>query len=285
MKKIIFCVLIFLVGINFISIAQQKAEKFFYKDTVFTFLECKIEVIKNLSTDKTFKTTLIITNPTDKFFIINPLEVFSFTDNSSNKYQGASRKVEVIPPNFTRKFVLRFEGTDFRESTVNIDFSKMQMTEQFLAVYELGDLDFSRENFREAGPVKFTIDDKDPSAHNKVSYKIMAKLEYTGGKFLGLLLYNINVKTKDGANYKNIEKPHLFQYNNSKTSERIILIFPLEPEAGKKENAPTISFHDVFREYTLANIEGFKIKLRQGNIDDYKGRRKTETKDDDGETD
>src|SRR5205085_1009171 len=105
-----------------------KDEKFFYKDTSFVFNEFKFEFTKNISTVESFKTTLVISNPTDKFMLINPWEVFASADNVADKFNVLSKNPIVVPAKGIKKITLRFRNMDFRANSVSIDFSKIQIT-------------------------------------------------------------------------------------------------------------------------------------------------------------
>jgi hypothetical protein len=251
--------------------AQDKQEKFYYKDTLFEFNGCKIEVMKTFSDDKSFRSVLNITNTGDNFLMINPWEVFGLVGGSAEKYNTASKRTFIIPPKYTKKLRIKFIGRDFREPDLIMDFSKLTVTTMVERVYEFN-VDLSNENYKDIGPIRFTILKQDPD-NKSADFRITAQLEYTGNKFLGIFYNNIMLKTKDGGSFINTgKKAGDFHYDKDKPLKKMVLIFPVESKKVKKDNQPTLSFANVLKEYQTAQIVGFKINLRAGTLEDYKGK-------------
>lgn len=249
---------------------QSKDEKFFYKDTMFDFHGIKIELSKSLSTKESFKSTVTINNPTDQFVLVNPSEVFGFGATSKNKHVALSKRVIAVAPKYSRKFTIRFEGEDFRESVLWMDFTKLQITDKVEAVYELQGMSVFKENNKQTGPVKWTILDIDESTHGKIEYRINCNVEYRGNKFLGIFYNNIILSNNAGETFVNVGKRNgKFSYETGKPHERVNLIFTADAEKLGKKSEPVLKFNEVFKEYSLSTIEGFKINLRQGTLEDY----------------
>lgn len=270
-KKFIL-VLLSLTSLN--TIAQEEDDKrMFYKDTLFEFNGSKIEITKTLATEKYFKSVVSISNQTDQFMIINPWEIFGKVKGSDEKFSASSKKTIVVPPKYIKKFTVKFEGKDFRAPALQYDFSKMQITEKIESVYELEDIDINKENYRALGPIKWRMVKKMEPDHGKDDFQIMAEIEYTGDKFLGIFYNNIVLTTKDGGKYINVgKKTGNFHYDKTKPFVKQSYLFPVEPKNAKKSNEPKLTFRDVFKEYSLTTIVGFKVHLRQGTIEDYKGK-------------
>ena len=149
----------------------------------------------------------------------------------------------------------------------------MKITEKVESVYDLGTVDINKENYKAVGPIKWKMVEKDIKK-GRPDCRIETELEYTGSKFLGIFYNNILLQTKDGGNYINASKrTGDFHYDNSKPLKRINLIFPVESEKLDKNNNPVLIFNDVFKEYSLATIAGFKYTLRAGSLEDYKGNK------------
>lgn len=269
---------IFVLVFPFLLNSQEKEEKFFYKDTMFDFNGSKVEITKSLATKSYFKSVVCITNQSDNFLLINPWDVFGFVSGSSERYNATSKRVIVIAPKYTKKFVVKFEGSDFREPHLSFDVAKLQITEEVTNIMEFSDIDLNKENFRAVGPVKLTIQDKRIDK-DRALYRMETEISYSGDKFLGIFYNNIRLKTKDGSVFINSSKKRDdFHYDVNKPFKRIVLIFPVEAEKIKKESEPKLNFSDVFKEYSLSTIVGFKVNLRSGTLEDYKGK-KTEDKD------
>lgn len=266
--------------IPLLTTAQEKEEKFFYKDTIFEFNGSKVEITKSLATKMYFKSVVSITNQSDNFILINPWEIFGYVSGSGNKYNAVSKRAIVIAPKYTKKFTVKFEGKDFREPHLSFDVTKLQVTEKVESVYEFVDIDLSKENYRVVGPIKWTMLEKKADKKDAL-FRVETQLEYTGTKFLGIFYNNITLKTKDGSSFINSgKKAGDFHYDKEKPFKRIVLIFPVDADKVEKGNEPKLNFTDVFKEYSLATIVGFKVNLRMGTLEDY-NRKKTGDKEKD----
>ena len=94
------------------------------------------------------------------------------------------------------------------------------------------------------------------------------------------------LKTADGAKYLNTGKKNEdFYYEMGKPFEKNILYFPIDPKKINDKNLPTLSFPNVFKEYSLAPSNGPKFKVRKGTLDDFKGLNKKGDIDDDATDD
>ena len=266
-------IILLLSGLLNLTCAAQDRERMFYKDTLFEFNGSKIEITKSLSTEKYFKSIVTISNQTDQFMIINPWEVFGKVSGSDEKYNASSKKAIVVPPKYIKKFTVKFEGRDFREERLQYDFGKIEVTEKIESVYELEDVDINKENYRAIGPIRWSMVKKMEPDHGKDDFQIIAEIEYTGDKFLGIFYNNIILTTKDGGKYINVgKKTGNFHYDKTKPFVKQTYLFPVEPAKAKKSNEPKLTFRDVFKEYSMATIVGFKVHLRAGTLEDYKGK-------------
>ena len=289
-KTIILAVLAFIC--SFSLQAQQKTteqktpeidKKFFYRDTLLEYNGNKYEISRIISTETYFKCRVSVTNISDNFIVINPTDIFGTIGGNATKITSSVKKVAVIAPKFSKNFTIKLEGKDFRVNEINIDISKMQLTGKMLTEYKLADVIITKENAREAGPVKWIMKDK---KDDKTGYRIVAEVEYKGDKFLALFYNNITLKTADGGKYLNVGKKNEdFYYETGKASEKNILYFPIEPKKIKDKNVPTLSFPNVFKEYDLTPTKGPKFKLTKGTLEDFKGLNKKDGIDDDATDD
>lgn len=267
-SAIILCLII-----PFFATAQEKEEKFFYKDTIFEYNGSKIEITRSVSTKIYFKSVVAITNQSEDFIIVNPWDIFGFVTGSNDKYTAVAKRPIVIAPKYTKKITVKFEGRDFREPSLTFDFTKLQVTEKIESVYEFNDIDLSKENFRSVGPIKWTMLEK-KADKEKAIFRVETQVEYSGTKFLGIFYNNITLKTKDGSTFINASKKSGdFHYDKEKPFKRIVLIFPVEADKVKNENEPKLNYSGVFKEYSIATIVGFKVHLRSGTLEDYKGKK------------
>lgn len=265
--------LVFFLLLKGFFYAQEKDPKFFFRDTMAEVNGITYEFTKIAATGNHLRANVIITNKTTSFLVLEPKDLFCRTSDSSGKFWMLSKDMMVVAPNHAEKFTIRYTG-DLRSPSVEMDFMKLKMTGEAETIFTLAPLDVSKESFRQTGPVKFTIKDKDPQKWDKVEYRIVGRLEYFGGKFLGILPPNVHLKTNDGGDFANIgAKKQLFYYNNRETWQPMSLTFPLESERAGSSNAPTLYFENVFGEYSLKYVEGFKVKLTRGTLADYKNRR------------
>ncbi|MEO8760915.1 MAG: hypothetical protein ABI388_06645 [Bacteroidia bacterium] len=258
-------------------------KKFFYRDTTFEFNGNKYDITRIVSAENYFKCAVNVTNISDNFIVINPADIFGSSLGSDVKTVSVVKRTAVIAPKFSKKFTIKLEGKDFRANEINIDITKMQLTGKMVASYPLEDINITKENLRQAGPVKWVMKEK---KEDKTGYRIVAEVEYTGDKFLALFYNNIILKTADGGKYLNTGKKNEdFYYEMGKPFEKNILYFPVEAKKINDKNVPTLSFPNVFKEYSLTATKGPKFKVTKGTIDDFKGLNKKGDIDDDATDD
>ncbi len=253
-------------------------KKFYYRDTTFEYNGNKYDISRIVSADNYFKCAVTVTNISDNFIVINPTDIVGNITGSNDKTISSVKKTAVIAPKYSKKFTVKLEGKDFRVNEINIDITNMQLTGKMLAEYQLTDLDITKENMRQAGPVKWIMKEK---KEDKAGYRIVAEIEYTGDKFLGLFYNNITLKTNDGGKYLNTGKKNEdFYYELGKPFEKNILYFPIDASKVKDKYQPTLSFPKVFKEYSLSPTKGPKFKVRKGTLEDFKGLNKKDGIDD-----
>ena len=276
--KVAFLSCIFVLSSCFCS-AQEKEKKYYYKDTTFEFNGAKYEVSKILSNEAYFKFRVNVTNISENFIVITPYDVFSFTADPKIKRSSSTTKAAVIAPRYTKSFTLKFDGPDYREPFINIDFTKIQYTGKTEAQYQIGDMNIFADNFKQTGPVKVTLDNN--KKENKAGYRLIINIEYTGSKFLSFFQNNIILKTKDGGSYANTGKKNSkFYYEMGKSFQREFLFFPVGENKINIKNEPVLTFKDVFKEYSLNSVNGPKLKLRRGTLEDFNGSNKKSDIDD-----
>ena len=278
LHKFIFTSYLFLFCL--IGFAQGADEKYYFKDTIFDFYGLKIEVKKSIATMDFLKSVIIITNTTDNFIIVNPEEVFISESLSGFKTGQVSKKQVVVPPRYSKSINVKFINQDFRKSSPLIDFRKLQLTGKVESIYEITNFDIFNDVVKSVGPVTWTLKKVVQNEKKKMeNLRIDGTIEYTGTKFLGISHTNISLNTNDGKSYFNGGKSagtmsaakNKLYYDNSKPLEKQILIFPVESGKINTGLQPKIYFSEVFKEYSLENIEGFKIQLSPGTLEDFKG--------------
>lgn len=274
-----------------IGVSQGTDEKYYFKDTVFNFFGIKIQVQKSVATIQSFKSSIIITNTTENFLIVNPEDVFICESLSGAQSMQVSKKQVVIPPKYSKGFTIKFINSDFRKSSLFIDFKKLQLTGKAESVYEISNFNIFNDVEMSVGPVTWTLTKVVQDEKKKMeNLRVDGTIKYNGNKFLGIFHNNISLTTNDGKSYFNegkskstfpfvankyysgTSKPlEKLYYDKSKPLEKHILIFPVESGKINSKLQPTIYFNQVFVEYPLENIEGFKIQLIQGTLEDFKG--------------
>lgn len=257
------------VFVETMSAVSQEEKKFFFRDTLFEYNGNHYEISRSVATDEYFKCRVSVTNMTNNFLIFNPADIFGTLGANTDKINAVKKKVFVVPPKFSKSFVLKIEGKDCRSAQVNINMSKIQMSGNVLNTYNFDDLLFLKENIRENGPVKWVMKDRDMA---KDGYRIVAEVSYKGDKFLALMYNNVVLKTADGGKFTNTGRRNEdFYYENGKPFEKCIFSFPIEEKRVNRKNAPTLSFPNVFKEYALLPGTGPKFTLHKGTEADYKG--------------
>jgi hypothetical protein len=266
------------------AFGQNTDEKFFYRDTLFEFNGWKIEVTKSVAYRDVFKSVITVNNTSDQFLILDPTTILFDLPARSEKVQASGLRLVVIPPKYSKKFSLKFTGRDFRAPVISYEVAKMQITEQIESVYDLADINLNNESYKEVGGIQFQVVEKNykqsemritpfglaVDKDKSQDYKIMANVVYNGNKFLGIYFNNIVLKTKDGNSYINVGKRSgTFHYDKSKPTNKVVLVFPIEARNAGPANEPKLVLKEVFKEYSLATIVGFKVILSRGTEGDF----------------
>lgn len=268
----------------FLAFSQKDKdkEKFYYKDTIFEFAGFKVAINKSVATDKYFKANIVVTNTSDQFLIFNPKDIVGGEAGTSNMFVVEGKKDFVIAPKYTGRFTVKFLATSLRVPAIEMNFKSMKMTDRVEAVYEFSDFLIYSDKTKQIGPVTWTANeikidyDKD---QEKKDFRMTGSLTYTGDKFLGIFYNNITITTNDGKTYINSGKtgnvlwsqPNKFYYDKTKPMEKMVFVFPVENKLVRPEHQPKLAFTNVLKEYSLVTIEGFKVKVVQGTLADYKG--------------
>lgn len=282
-------VLSLLIFTYFSSYGQKDDEKFYYKDTTFEFVGFKVTVCRAVATVKSFRASVMVSNTSDQFLIFNPEEIFAAKAGTNQIRSMDGNKEMVIAPKYNGRITVKFAADDYRHSAIEINIKSIKMTDKVEAIYELGTLDVFKEDARQTGPVKWKTtkrlidDDKDKQSK---PFQMDGTLEYTGDKFLGIFYNNIILTASDGKTYVNSGKTTnifysqaaKFYYDRSKPFEKMKFSFEAPISVVNPKTTNTISFSNVFKEYSLVKIEGFKVTLQQGTLADYKGTQELNSK-------
>ncbi len=268
--------------------AQEKPQKNFrYLDTSFSYYGFKVDISRITAYWDHLKCEIKFINPSDNFVIIDPADFLLSKDSSGKKFIPVRSAEIVIPPHITKNFDLKFNNADFQKQRLNLELKGVKLTDKVVETYDFSNLNISKENSKQVGPVKWTLIEKDYD-HN-LGIRLTAKLVYKGDKFLAIYLDNANLKTKDGGNYFHVGDKgwHLRSYNNyyyqrGSSYEKELLIFPAKKGAVKKAGGDALlSFKDVLKEYSTIPYAGFKVDLIKGNPTNEKPKAKEEEEEDD----
>jgi hypothetical protein len=255
-------------------VAQPDAPKYYYKDTTMNFYGYVIKTSQTVATNEVFKSLITITNTTDDFMIIHPNEIFGIV-NPPYKTSCVNRNDIVIPPQYTKKFRLKFVGQDFRSPSLIIDISKVKFTDQPGTSYKIPEINIYKQRTFTAGPIEWTLvnfGDHDPEDN----FRVIATIKYTGNKFLGLLNNNVSMSTAGGKTYVNLARQvGKYHYDSKKPEFKLAYYFPIETKKIGTTSAPTLNFDGVFVEYSLSTAMGFKIAFSRGKLADFKGKNST----------
>jgi hypothetical protein len=249
--------------------SDKEGDKQFFKDTTIVFNGLKVEFVKCFATEKKLQMIVNVVNTENKYFILDPLDVFANVSTGDIRIRDTKHKKVIIEPNSEQKIKLEFEGPDYRVPAITINFTKMEMSDEAVTTFSFSDMSVTKENFCKSGPVTWFLEQKDFDIHKGI--RLSGKVKYSGTKFLTIDLDKAVMITGDSGKYNNVgEKGGLIERYNNKyfdfknNFEKEVLFFPAKRENLKEDKKAVINLSNVFTEHNLIPTNGFKINLRKG---------------------
>jgi|GEM_PF-4638551 len=253
-----FLISTFLILVSFEMFGQKKISASFYNDTIFEFNGCTIELKNTYIRKKLFlRTTVKITNRTDKFMLIDPDDVFLIS-LARGETKSMYKKTIVIPPNYSNKFELKFNDVGFDTPLLVYNFSKIRFTSHANLVYVISDLHLGRGYHSKLG--KLDVEMIDVKVTDEV-YKVRIRVNYDGSDFLAINFNNIGINSPMGKCYNLKKLPGKFHFNPNHKTEVINLAFSINC-ASFHSHDKLLTFGNVFTSYAIEITDGFKISQR-----------------------
>jgi hypothetical protein len=246
----VFTFFLFWISIN--SFAGEGV--IFYKDTAIEFNGLTIRLIKTFAKERYLKTTISVYNTTNNFAIFNPAHIILILSDGQ-RIENGSDKEAVIPPRSVNKFGLKYDGNYMGYPTVSFDFSKLQLTEKILSVYDVQMLPLKIDGEWGSKSLKLKITAIDPTG----VYLVKMNVKYTGDNFLGIITDSVILKTNDGRQYANTKKLKRKHFDKKKPSENFSFMFNNTKPIVRNKHEPYLTLIDVFKEYSVVTIVGPKI--------------------------
>jgi hypothetical protein len=244
-----------------------------YNDTIVEFENYTVELRNTYLRKKLFlRTSVVINNKSDNFLLLNPEDVLFSTEKLKNS-PSLYYKTIVIPPHYTKKFTLKFDGSDYTSKVVHFNFSKIKASHKTGLLYKVENMKLEKGEVSKLGNLKLRVDEKKllPDA-----LLVVVVVDYTGENFLAINFNNIGVHQTDLPSCYNLRRNSgRFNFNPDKNRETIKLLFSRDCFVydGKKK---MLSFDNVFTEYSTTTLEGFNMSLRLVS----EGEREPDKKDD-----
>jgi hypothetical protein len=258
------------------TVFSQEDINFFYGDTVLEVNHLKIETKGAMSYRDRFKTGVWITNLSDSFKIIDPVDVkLTYNERTAPIHES---KLKVIPPKTTRKFRFTAQGSDFKSNRLKATISKISTTGKVESVYS------PKEFVLDAAAVKAIDQDQFPVTAvgplqlklKSFNYKgngtlvVKVAVAYNSDRFLGMNVKKIKLLTSNGKTLVNMKQTarSLYYYKERK---EIVLGLEFENPYGYATSgqADRLVFDDVFVEY---NTNGGTDKQEIGFIKKGEGK-------------
>jgi hypothetical protein len=268
----LFFLIIFITNTSYSQKEKENVpenEKHFFKDTLVIFKGLKVEFIKSTASPKKLHLLLNVTNADKSYYVLDPLDVFVTIGNSEINIRDTKHKKVIIPPSSSQKIKLEFEGLDYRVQAVNVNFTKVSVSDEAITTYSFTDMPIDGANLCKSGPLTWFLTHKDYDVHTGV--RLSGKLKYNGNNLLVMNLENATFKTSDGGVYNHVGEPQIFIVHNNKyfdfrnTFEKEVLYFPAKRANLKKEKKAVLNLTNAYTEYKLNIIDGFKIQLNKAN--------------------
>lgn len=271
MTKLIACILLIILSAKSFS---QDEINYFYGDTVIEFNQMKFDFRGAMSYKDKFKSPLYITNFTDSFKIISPID-FKLIKEDGNKMGMTNKTQFIIAPKSTQRFRITNEGSNFKSKTLRFSISNVQTTSKIEMIYSINEITLDKNLHdqlekdiflnRTVGPFELTL--KDFEYKNKGTVTVSFKVKYFSEKFLAIQAKKIKLIDSNGKIYTNHKTGPIY-YRKEKRETNLVLEFENPYGISKDIKADKLIFEDVFVEYALDTNSNTKefilIKIGEG---------------------
>lgn len=232
-------------------------DKIFFSDTIIEVAELKIKFENGYSRDEIAKVKVVVSNLSDKYIIIKPADIFMTTLNGEEVTTSYKKNI-VIPPKDLLKVTLLFKGINgVKKSSVSIGFKNIGFSDALINSFEalnvIADLGLRVEKDN----LNIEVIEVNPRAKD---YAVKLDIKYSGVNLLTINYTKALFSTEYG-DFTNNRKSKT-SYNTASPSQRMLMIFPYTRGRDIKIQG-NVKLGEVFKEYSVKNMHGIKIKLRQ----------------------
>jgi hypothetical protein len=269
-----FLILSYLTILSFYLNAQKKNEKAsFYSDTAVESNGYKIGLTDTYVRKKLFlRTTVVITNPTDKFLLIDKDNIIMSTGHIKGK-APLYHRIIVVPPGEIVKFPLKYTAKDCESSIIWLNFSGLKVTNLVVNKHAEKQMLLEEKNETLSDGIRITVIRAELKDEGLA---VRLRIQYEGTYFLGHNLYAISLLSPKQDSCFNFRKYKSKSYiNPNRNNELVWLVFPRECAKATSRLERTLVFKDVFTEYSTKPIPDTKLFIRylpglKKNIEDEK---------------
>ncbi len=254
MKKIITGILLLILSSKSFS---QEEINYFFGDTIIEFNQLKFDFRGAMSYKDRFKSPVYITNFTDSFKIITPLD-FQIIKDGGYKMAITNKTQIVIAPKSTQKYRITNEGTNFKTNILRFSITNIQTTSKVEMIYAIKEIILDKtlhdqlENDvflnNKIGPLELTLKAFEYKAKGTVS--VTFKVKYFSENFLAIYAKKIKLIDSNGKVYTNHKTGPIY-YRKEKRETNLTLEFENPYGVSKEFKADKLIFEDVFQEYAI----------------------------------
>lgn len=244
-----------------------------YNDTVIELKGYSVELRNTYLRKNLFlRTSVVINNKSDNFLLISPKDILFSTEKLKNT-PSLYKKTIVVPPHYTKKVELKFNGSDYTSKVVNFNFSKVKASYKAELIYNIDNIELEKGGGFQSGNITLKIVDKKILPDALV---VVTVVDYAGFNLLAINYNNIGLHQINlPACYNLKRKSGQFNFSPNRDRETIKFIFSRDCVMlnGKEK---TLSFTNVFTEYSTTTLEGFTMSLRlvsEGNEEEEKDKK------------
>lgn len=279
--------LFFLCCITFILSdlrAQEKDNKNrFYSDTTVESNGYKIRLEDTYVRKKLFiRTTVVVTNPGDKFLLIDKDNIVMSTEHIKGEASLYGRTI-VVPPGETVKFPLKISAKDYQSPVITLNFSKLKVTNALIKKHTELQMPLEEKNEATSGGIHVTViraELKDEGLAVRI------RVQYTGDYFITQNINSIGLLPQNQGPCLNFRKYKSKSYlNPNRNNELLWLLFPVDCARAIKRTERHLNFKSVFTEHSLESAPDISVSIRylpgvEKNIDEEKEKEKEKVDED-----
>lgn len=257
--------------------AQQKDN--FYSDTVVESNGYKIGLQDTYVRKKLFiRTTVVVTNPGDKFLIIDKDNIVMSTEHIKGEASLYGRTI-VVPPHDTVKFPLKISAKDYQSPVITLNFSKLKVTNAVIKKHTEFQMPLMEKNEATSDGIRVTVIRSELKSEGLA---VRIRVQYKGDYFLTQNVNSIGLLPQNQDPCLNFRKYKRKSYlSANRNNELLWLIFPVDCARAIKPRERYLNFKGVFTELSLEAIPDIRVSISylpgvEKNISEEKEKEKSD---------